>query len=344
MPFPLARYLDDIETRLVAEEELRLQHEWRQWMRHENAGGVFTPTPRTMRPSNLKWPHAKVNDALIDEDIAIYRELENVNLHLARGTGYIPSIRVNTGVGNIATALGAELFVMPYDTDTLPNVRSLGERATRALLNRPYPKYDAGNFAVIERLAARFRAIQAQYPNIARFIRIAQPDLQSPMDNLELLWGSSIFYALYDCPDVVHALLNYITGAIERYMDRWIQLFPDDSLYSSYFNHIDQGRICLRDDSAMNLSPDQYAEFIAPYNGRLLKKYGGIVHFCGRGEHFISNLTALPRLYGVNMSQPQLNDMEKIYAATVDHDIHLSLPRGMPLNSNHKWTNLMYQT
>ena len=74
----------------------------------------------------------------------------------------------------------------------------------------------------------------------------------------------------------------------------------------------------------MNLSPDLYKEFAAPYDGALLERFdGGAVHFCGRGDHYIDTLCALPKLYGINMSQPHLNDMEIIYKNTVDKGIKL---------------------
>ena len=60
-----------------------------------------------------------------------------------------------------------------------------------------------------------------------------------------------------------------------------------------------------------------------PYDGELLAKYGGAEHFCGRGDHYIGKLCSLPGLYGVQMSQPHLNDMEIIYKNTVDRGIKL---------------------
>ena len=47
------------------------------------------------------------------------------------------------------------------------------------------------------------------------------------------------------------------------------------------------------------------------------------MHFCGRGDHYIESLCKIPGLYGVNMSQPHYNDMEKIYRATVEAGIPL---------------------
>ena len=55
----------------------------------------------------------------------------------------------------------------------------------------------------------------------------------------------------------------------------------------------------------------------------LLERYGGVIHFCGRGDHYIHLLKTIPNIYGVNMSQPHLNDMATIYQNTVDCGIQL---------------------
>ena len=64
-----------------------------------------------------------------------------------------------------------------------------------------------------------------------------------------------------------------------------------------------------------------------PYDARIFKALGGGMHFCGRGDHYIAAACELTGLSCINMSQPELNDMERIYAATIDNDI---LIIGMP--------------
>ena len=34
---------------------------------------------------------------------------------------------------------------------------------------------------------------------------------------------------------------------------------------------------------------------------------------CGRGDHYIESLCEIEKLYGINLSQPHLNDMDKIF-------------------------------
>lgn len=342
MQLNLNPYLEDIESRLDAAEEARLWDEWLGWTRHENGVKPFLPQPRTARPSALEWPHVNINDALGDDDLAIYRELEGVNQRLAEGSCHILRVRANYGVGNIASAFGPELFVMPRETDTLPNVRPFGEEAMYTLLDRPAPDLSCGNFPKIMRIYDRFVEIGRKYPKFGAFVRLEQPDLQGPMDNLELLWGSSVFYALYDDPDTIHALLGRITNLIESVMDEWLRHCPNGRGIATYFRHVEKGAIALRDDSAMNLSPDFFSEFIAPYDGRLLRKYGGIMHFCGRGDHFIERLAKLEGLNGINMSQPHLNDMDKVFAATIDKGLHLSLSTPSFDIGKHDGSNLLF--
>ena len=79
----------------------------------------------------------------------------------------------------------------------------------------------------------------------------------------------------------------------------------------------------------MNLSPELFREFIQPYDSQLLQELdGGMVHFCGTGDHFAELLAKTPGLSSVDMSQPHLNHMEKILSALPDHGINLFVPKG----------------
>ena len=334
----LDRYIEDIENRLDENTEQAISDMWEKWCSHEAYTGVNRPGTA----SKLDWKPVNINDAFADDDTMLYSELYNVHHRLSIQGNYVLRMRANYGVGNVASAFGAKTFIMPYEANTLPNVIKLGEDECAALADRPMPDVKAGHFAAVYRFAERIREIRKIYPKFARFIHIEQPDLQGPMDNLELLYGSDVFYALYDEPELIHELLEKITMFIEKEFEYWLSLFPDNKRYANFFRHIEHGSLCIRNDSAMNLSPDFYEEFIVPYDGRLLKKYGGIVHFCGRGDHFISCLSRLEGLKGINMSQPHLNNMEKIFSETIDRGIHLTLSVPKFEVKNHKTENLLF--
>lgn len=80
----------------------------------------------------------------------------------------------------------------------------------------------------------------------------------------------------------------------------------------------------LRNDSAMNFSPEMFEEFFEPFDQRLLTHFGGgAMHSCGRVDHYIHRLSKLKDLHAFQMSQPNYNDMDVVFENTVEKDIQL---------------------
>jgi len=120
-----------------------------------------------------------------------------------------------------------------------------------------------------------------------------------------------------DDPDKVHALLTLVTQTYITMMEKWHKLWPPQKT-SYHWGFMHTGSIVVRNDSAMNFSPVMFREFIAPYDTLLMEKYqGGVVHFCGRGDHYIDQLAQYPGLCAVHLTQPSYNDMEIIFQNTV---------------------------
>ena len=169
-------------------------------------------------------------------------------------------------------------------------------------------------------MGQRFKDIQSQYPNIGQHVHLYHPDFQGPMDILELVIGSELYLLLADEPELVHQALELITNTYTRAMNRWLTIQPlrEDGL-STHWGLVYPGSIMLRDDSATNLSPRMFKEFVRPYDQRLLNAFGGgAIHACGRVHNFIPLLRDMPGLRAFNMSQPYLNNMEVIWQNTID--------------------------
>jgi hypothetical protein len=321
----LAIYLEDLEARIEEEEERRLYEAWRAFADGTGQQEPFAAPRRRPAPPRVEWPQVNMNDALTDDGQMLLREFKMCSDLLAGGSGSLMSVRANYGVGILPTVLGAEVFVMPRTADCQPNARPLpgaGEAACR-LMEGPPPPLTGGWGESVFRIGEKIREIRARYPKIGRWVRVDHPDCQGPMDLCELLWGSGLFEALYDEPERVHAFLSWLTEFYTRFMEAWFSMMPNEDGYHCYFGRLHKGRITVRDDSAMNLSPAMFEEFIFPYDNRLLRRFTGMVHFCGRGDHYIARLSELENLYAVDLSQPHLNDMEQILRNTVDKGINL---------------------
>ena len=88
-----------------------------------------------------------------------------------------------------------------------------------------------------------------------------------------------------------------------------------------------QGGVMIRDDTPVMLRTEHYEEFVQPYDQMLLNEFGGCIHFCGRGNAFIAPMCESQHLYGINASQPELNDMDLFLRSTLGNRIPvLGLP------------------
>ncbi|MCX7591373.1 MAG: uroporphyrinogen decarboxylase family protein [Kiritimatiellae bacterium] len=330
----LERYLEDLEARLDPDVEEDLLRQWRKFTFEGWGDGIFSPRRTKKALPGLEWPRVPINETLQKQEAMALQQLGMCSTALAEGRGALLCVRANYGTGILPSVFGASLFVMPPELDTLPTTRPLegGTRALEALLAQGPPDIYTGLGARVFEMGERFVEWLAPYPKLRRYVYVYHPDLQGPMDVCELLLGSNLFLTLVDRPSLMHDLLNLVTETYSRFMRRWIEIAqtPASAGCAIHWQMMHRGTIMLRDDSAMNLSPEMFREFIAPYDQKLLDEFGGgAVHFCGRGSHFIGPLSQMSGVYAVAMSQPEYNDMETIFSYTVDQGIRLlALHRG----------------
>ena len=63
------------------------------------------------------------------------------------------------------------------------------------------------------------------------------------------------------------------------------------------------------------LSREMYEAFVRSHDARVLQQVGsGSIHFCGNGQHLIEKMLGIPDLKGIDLGQPELMDVNTIYA------------------------------
>ena len=321
----LTQCLADLERRINPEQEDELLRQWTSFTEDGFQGDLFSPRRNRAAPPRVEWPRVPVNAALEDYDLMALQQYGKCSQRLADGSGLLLDVRANYGTAIVPSLFGVELFIMDEALDTLPTSRPLNDLdALRRLIERGVPGLHQGYGPRVLAMAERYLAIGQEYPKVGRYVHIFHPDLQGPMDICELLAGSSLFYWLYDHPDLIKALLELVTETYARFLRAWMALVPFRSGGNSHWGLYHRGNIMLRDDSAMNLSPAMFDEFVRPYDQRLLHEFGGgAIHFCGKGDHYVASLAQMEGLYALNLSQPEYNDMEVIYRHTVDRGIKI---------------------
>jgi len=318
--------LADLESRISPDAELELHNAWEQFASGKHRGGIFSPRrSRTSQPG-IEWPRVLVNETLDDYNLMAVQQYANCSNMLAEGTGKLMCVRANYGTGTMSSLFGAIPFKMDDASDTLPTNSPLegGSAAIEELIRRGVPPIRGSLVEKDLEMGRRFADIAKRYPRISRWVHIYHPDLQSPLDVCELLWGGDMFTEFVERPELAKSFLEILTETYTVCMREWNKVSPPAPRYSVHWSMMHLGTILLREDSAMNLSPAMFEEFVAPYDQRLLEEFGGGgVHFCGRGDHFIKLLSELRGLYTVNVEQPHLNDMEIVFRCTIDRGIPL---------------------
>lgn len=368
-------YLDDLERRLDEAVEERLWAEWVAFTEGRFEGDIFSPKRAAASPPGVEWPRVLVNQAIADFDRMALQQFGMCSRTLAEGTGALLNVRSNYGTSILPSLFGVRLFHQEDEQDTLPTswplVRNGNLDPIRRIVDAGLPDLEALDESALAGktllMAERFEALRAHYPKIGRFVHHYHPDLQGPMDVCEVMLGSHLFLALVDEPDLIHTFLDLLTETYIRYLRRWgriaekgpggigathppgLQANDSRPLFRVHWGMMHRGVIMLRDDSAMNLSPAMFDEFVRPYDQRLLDEFGGgAIHFCGRGDHFVPSMGRMPGMHAIAMGQPEYNDMEVIYAHTVDRGIALiglrreaaeaALARGRALHGRvHCW-------
>jgi len=319
-------YLADLEARIDPAVEDELLGSWQQFCDGQASPGIFAPRRRQSSPPGVEWPRVWVNDALDQPERMVLQQLGGCSAALASGSGAVLNVRSNFGTGILASLFGVTAFPMERELDTLPTNYPVvgGKEGIQRLLDRGVPDTRRQLMAKVLAMGAYYLELFQRYPKIQRYVQIYHPDFQGPIDNVELLWGSGLFLDLVDDPDQVSALLGLVTDTYIQSMRAWFELVPPRGETSAHWGLLHRGHVMLREDSLMNLSPSIYRDLILPHDQRIFDEFGGgAIHFCGRGTHFISHLSGLRGLAAINLSQPELNDMEKIYRFTVDRGINL---------------------
>jgi len=321
----LRRCLDDLEARLDPQEEEALLAAWRDFTGDRFGGDIFSPRRRRPAPPAVAWPTVSVNAALEDFDLMALQQFGQCSAQLAEASGAVLNVRPNYGTSIVPLLFGVEPFVMDADLETLPTSQPLNDLAAiRRLVAAGAPDLTAGYGARVMEMGQRYIEIAREYPKIGKYVFIYHPDLQGPMDICEVVWGSAIFYAMRDDPTLVRDMLELAAATYSAFMRAWEKIVPFREDGNAHWGMLHRGKIMLRDDSAVNFSPRMYRDFIAPYDQRLLDEFdGGAIHFCGTGDHFIEAMSQLHGLHAFQISQPELNDMEKIFCHTVDKGIKL---------------------
>ena len=150
--------------------------------------------------------------------------------------------------------------------------------------------------------------------------------MQGPVDNLHLLWGGELLVALYDEPELIHRCLDLMVQTyialcqeLRRYTTE--QVGPE---HICVHWGVLRGNLILKNDTGIMISPQQYAQFLRPYDEQIFAACGpGAIHFCGCADHSREEILPTQGLQTLDFGQPELNDFATWYEQARDRQISI---------------------
>lgn len=211
---------------------------------------------------------------------------------------WIPNIRLNKGIGIIASAFGCE-YTLNENTD--PWVRPLiSEKNREDVYKLEVP--DVKNNAIYMDLYKRI-----EYFQLNSNLPITLTRIPSPLVTASLIWDyTSFIEATVLFPKEVHTLLEKITVATIDFVKEQIERIKNlhSMGHEIWFIPKNIG-LNIRDDLAVLMSPNLYREFGVRYNSQIAESFGGIiVHSCGDVKNVVETMMETAYLRGLELNLP----------------------------------------
>jgi len=236
-----------------------------------------------------------------DMEKMLYNELLGCLPSFEESDGGIPMIRANYGVGTLASLFGMESYFTGNDMPWVRHVKSTD--AIRGLISRGVPNLKTGFGARVLETYEYYMDVLSKYENLYNGIKLYHADLQGVFDTAHLIAGPEIYTLMYDEPELIHNLLKLVAQTYIAYLKEHFKiadgLTADGNCY--HWGSVYGGAVLIRNDSAVNLSPAMYKEFIRPYDEEILSAFGGgTIHFCGRADQWIFDMIKTKNLKTLN--------------------------------------------
>jgi hypothetical protein len=313
----LRRLLDHLESSLDSAKQAAVHERHARALRYEpvERPPIIMQYPAPTDAEFNPFPH---RDAFNDPEKMLFNELvhafDTSICHYARVGDDLPfTIRANCGTIIIASLFGGHWEQHNDDPPWARPYESID--ALQAVFDIDPLDFSRGICPQVVNIYRFYQQVLAEYANLRRCIHVVLPDMQGPFDNAELLRGSEIYVDLHENRELVSRLMAKMVQAQVGFA-RQLRIAISEGFEGFCHQHatVLPGHVLIRNDSAINISPAMYREHIAPHDEAVLSQLGGGgIHFCGKGEHLVTELLELPSLTAIDLGQPAMNDLDKIY-------------------------------
>jgi len=233
------------------------------------------------------------------------------------------TIRANYGTVIVASIFGGRIEQVDDNPPWVRHFVTLAE--FKRAMERDLSDFSRGWCPRVVERYDYYRETLREYPILQKSIRLPLPDLQGPLDTVELLRGSEVFLDLYKTPEMVADALHKAAMAqigLARHLASYVSDGPRG--FSHQHGIMISGNILIRNDTAIMVSPEMYRSQIAPYDALILEELGGGgMHACGNLQNQCPEFLSLPSMKCLDFGQSYLNEIDAVYEQAKEKSIAL---------------------
>lgn len=256
-----------------------------------------------------EWPTFNFEEIFHDQEKMLLNELRQVYLGAKLKDDRLYGIRANYGTGIIASMFGCPTHTFE---DSLPVGTAIPRNEIEKILSNGIPDKNSGLMGKVWDTVAYFQEMLLPYPKLSQAIGSQCFDIQGPFDNASIIWGSEIYLAILDQPEKICQLMDLISDTIIL-MVQELRRIDGFSLveHDGAWNFL--GGVCVRNDSSVNLSGEHYETLVKPFDDKIISKWGGWIHFCGKAHQWWKKQLDIQGLKGINPYQGEFYNLYEMF-------------------------------
>jgi hypothetical protein len=319
---PVEAYLDMLEDMIDPEHQAAVEDRQLKSFRYEPIDHI--PVMVTLRDDvshqtfgNSEWPTFFWQEQIDNYDYMLLNELMPAYESAVLKDDKCFSIRPNLGQCFIPSLFGCEPDISEAKLDSMPWIKRDEKQhdieRIRELVGQGVPNIKGKLMDTYVEIVNDWKKRLQDYPKLQRFTHISLPDVQGPFNLAFHLRNVDLYTDIIDDPQLVHDLMNLMTETFVEVVTycKNVTGEPMDEAY--YWNWHMAGGVRNVDDNSVLLGPEQYNEFVLPYNNKAFAPFdGGAHHSCGELEHLYGELFAIEKVKAMHFGNPEFQDFGKV--------------------------------
>jgi hypothetical protein len=235
-------------------------------------------------------------ERLSDPMVMLKSELDSLQPHFEISDDRVPTVRVQFGTAQPASAYGCDIYIPP---NSLPAAANHVLPRIEDAFELEVPDINAGWYGKLHEWTDKW------LDALPEGIEIQHPDIQSAFNTAHLVRGNDIFLDFYDNPEALDAFLSNVTDFMVKITHLLKSKISDDTEYFYDYGAMWKGTARISNCTMQLLPPDFYIEFVKKHDARFFDEIGGgRVHYCGNSREMARSFMELDNVCGCDFIEP----------------------------------------